>query len=190
MKKITLEELSSQDYLIDLRPAAQFAANHYKGAINVPFSANLIGWMSSAVQPSSTLVLIAEQETAESAAEPLQMAGFSVLGFILPEDLSPNDTLETITVAELAGRDNIIIDVRTPQEWVAGHIKGARHLELSQFAQKMDTIPKDQDVALICGGGNRSSVAASLLKKSGHPHVANVRGGMSAWKQARLPLEM
>lgn len=182
MKKLNFSQLSS-DYLIDLRSAEDFAFAHYRGAINIPFNPNLAAWTRCAIPIAAPIILIADQEMAEAAAESLQIAGYSVLGFIPFENQYAKDSLETISVMELISGDKYIIDVRTLHEWNVGHIKDAKHIELSQFAQKIQDIPENKEIAVICGGGNRSSVAASLLKKSGHSKVSNVRGGMSAWKQ-------
>ncbi len=189
MKKLTLNDVNENQIVIDLRTAELFAIKHYPGAINVPFGGSLVGWVKSAVPDNASLILIGTQEMAEASVDHLQFYGFSVIGYV-PEELlenhPKNESLKTISVTELAAGKHYIVDVRTSQEWEAGHIKGAQHLELSKFKQTIDQIPKDREIALICGGGNRSSVAASVLKKNGYPHVVNVRGGMSAWKQAGL----
>jgi hydroxyacylglutathione hydrolase len=55
------------------------------------------------------------------------------------------------------------------------------------LANQLKDVPKDRPLAVICGSGYRSSVASSLLKRSGYDNVTNVMGGMGAWKAARLP---
>jgi len=80
------------------------------------------------------------------------------------------------------------LDVRQPGEWNAGHIEGAMHITGAELPRRIDEVPKDRPVATICGSGFRSSVSASLLMHHGHKQVANVLGGMTAWKAAGMPV--
>jgi hydroxyacylglutathione hydrolase len=85
------------------------------------------------------------------------------------------------------GGELTVMDVRQPQEWGAGHIDDAQHITGAELPARVDEVPRERPVAVICGSGYRSSVAASLLQQRGSRHVMNVLGGMSAWKRAELP---
>jgi rhodanese-related sulfurtransferase len=82
---------------------------------------------------------------------------------------------------ELADRNKQFIDVRSPREFKANHIRGFRNIPLDQLRLSSDSLLKDQEVVLICQSGMRSSKAGTLLKKSGFEKVTNVKGGMSTW---------
>ncbi len=56
-----------------------------------------------------------------------------------------------------------------------------------KLQERFGDVPRDKPVAVICGSGYRGSIAASFLKREGYPEVANVVGGMTAWKAAGLP---
>lgn len=91
----------------------------------------------------------------------------------------------TISVSDLADKlveKPVIIDVRETDEFVSGHIPGAKHLPL----RKIETFKgsKDQPVYVVCHSGMRSKQAASVLIKSGYQAV-NVKGGMMLWQGAR-----
>jgi hydroxyacylglutathione hydrolase len=73
------------------------------------------------------------------------------------------------------------VDVRTPNEWKSSHIDGARHLPLATFGERAKELPNENKIAVICGSGYRSSIAASLLQARGYKNVENVSGGMSAY---------
>jgi hydroxyacylglutathione hydrolase len=77
-----------------------------------------------------------------------------------------------------------VLDVRQPQEWAAGHIPQATHITGAALPERADEVPRERRVAVMCGSGYRSSVAASLLQQRGYPHIVNVLGGMSAWQRA------
>ncbi|MBP2627117.1 MAG: sulfurtransferase [Firmicutes bacterium] len=76
----------------------------------------------------------------------------------------------------------IIIDVRTPQEYKAGHIPGVTNIQLSELESRSSEVPKDKKVLLICRSGNRSSQGTSLLRSKGFGNVYNITEGMSSWR--------
>jgi hydroxyacylglutathione hydrolase len=105
----------------------------------------------------------------------------------------PVSQLEAITVQELDARLNgekdeqpFVLDVRTETEWNGGHIDGALHVHGGVLKDRYGEVPKDRPVAVVCGTGYRGSIAASFLKSHGYETVANVLGGMTAWKAAGL----
>jgi len=81
----------------------------------------------------------------------------------------------------------ILIDVREPQEWQAGHAQGARHIPLAQLDQRQRELPVGRPIITVCRSGARSARAASLLAEQGR-EVSNLRGGMRAWVAGGLPL--
>lgn len=83
----------------------------------------------------------------------------------------------------------LLVDVREPNEWTAGHAPGARHLPLGQVMLHLGRLPRDCDVLFICRSGNRSAVATELARRAGLTRAFNVRGGMIAWTRAGLPVE-
>lgn len=85
--------------------------------------------------------------------------------------------------------DAVLIDVREPHEWRAGHARGARHIPLAQLPGSLGQLPREAPVYLICATGNRSRNAAAFLRKNGFSRPVNVRGGTAAWHRAGLPIE-
>jgi hydroxyacylglutathione hydrolase len=80
-----------------------------------------------------------------------------------------------------------VLDVRTQDEWEAGHVEGALHIPGNELQDRAGELPKDGMLAILCGSGYRSTVAASVLERSGFTNVVNVTGGMEAWRKAGLP---
>jgi rhodanese-related sulfurtransferase len=93
-----------------------------------------------------------------------------------------------ITVTDLSALgDGVVIDVREPFEWEAGHAAGAVHIPLGDLAARIDDVPREAPVYVICAAGGRSLQGAALLERHGIEAV-NVTGGMTAWQQAGLPI--
>jgi rhodanese-related sulfurtransferase len=85
--------------------------------------------------------------------------------------------------------DALVLDVRDPGEYGAGHILGARNVPLSRLDDGELPKRKDRPVIVYCEGGERAGKAISALRKQGFARVANLSGGLRAWQQAGLPVE-
>lgn len=85
--------------------------------------------------------------------------------------------------------DGILVDVRDPHEWRAGHAVGARHIPLADLPQRLAELPRERPVYLICASGGRSRAAAEMLHNAGFVCPVNVNGGTSAWQRSHLPME-
>ncbi|AJP47546.1 sulfurtransferase [Rugosibacter aromaticivorans] len=91
----------------------------------------------------------------------------------------------------MMNRENaVVIDVRESGEWNTGHIAGARHIAMPLLQQKMAELEKFKNRPLIicCASGARSSAACSTLRKAGFEKVFNLAGGMTSWREAKLPV--
>ena len=74
-----------------------------------------------------------------------------------------------------------LLDVREPSEFQAGHIKGAVLIPLGTLPQRLNEIPKDKPVVVICRSGHRSVRATAFLMEQGYKNAENLTGGMIAW---------
>jgi rhodanese-related sulfurtransferase len=92
-------------------------------------------------------------------------------------------------VAEMLRTEGaVLIDVREPHEWEAGHIGGARHIPLDRLPSEAESIERDRPVVFQCRGGNRSAMAAQAFRQADYD-AYNMEGGLSAWAERGLPLE-
>ena len=82
------------------------------------------------------------------------------------------------TPAWATGEESVIIDVRTLEEWNAGHLATAKHLQLDLVAESISTVVqnKDQQVYLYCRSGNRSGQAKIIMDSLGYTNVINAGG--------------
>ncbi len=74
-----------------------------------------------------------------------------------------------------------IVDVREEDEYVSGHIKGAKNMPLSQLQETATSLDKTKSYYIICHSGGRSQMASEYFASLGYD-VTNVMGGMSAWR--------
>lgn len=105
--------------------------------------------------------------------------------------LTTNPAVDEIGLAELESRDpsSLMLDVREPVEYASGHVPGALNLPQADLADRLEQLPRDRPLLLICQGGYRSLRAAQFLKQVGFDHVASVVGGTAAWAEAGKPLD-
>jgi rhodanese-related sulfurtransferase len=73
------------------------------------------------------------------------------------------------------------IDVRTPEEYIAGHIPGVPLYTMQEVTEWADDLDKDDEYILICRSGNRSQKVAEFLNQNGFEKVASFDGGMLIW---------
>jgi len=87
--------------------------------------------------------------------------------------------------------DALVVDVRDPGEFAAGHVLGAKNLPLARLDSPGADLAKrkDRPVIVYDDGGERVAKAAAALRKQGFTRVANLSGGIGAWQQAGLPVE-
>ena len=82
----------------------------------------------------------------------------------------------------------LVLDVREPSEYAAGHIAGSTSIPLHQLSNRMSELPKDRAIICVCASGSRSSSAARRLMSNGY-NVLNLSGGLSRWQRAGLPVK-
>jgi rhodanese-related sulfurtransferase len=96
----------------------------------------------------------------------------------------------TVSVQEISG-DALLLDVREPDEWAAGHVDGALHVPMNELPERLATEPgdltPDRDIVVICRVGSRSAQVTAWLNRQGF-QAANLDGGMLAWATSKRPM--
>jgi rhodanese-related sulfurtransferase len=90
-------------------------------------------------------------------------------------------------VAELVSSGAVLIDVREPDEWSAGHAPGAVFIPMGQVEARLDEVPRDVAAVIVCRSGGRSGTVTHFLNSQGF-NALNMSGGMNAWEKAGLPV--
>lgn len=179
--------------VLDTRPAPFFGAGHFPGSLNIGLGSSLFStWTGFFVPGGHPIALVVgAAEAAEKARLELARIGFdNVLGYIEADALAVTRQLSQLSVCDLKdalkrGNAPQVLDLRTPGEWLSGHIETARHLPLPKLAASLNQVSKTEPLAVICGSGYRSSIAASLLLARGFNRVQNVMGGMAAYQETK-----
>lgn len=99
---------------------------------------------------------------------------------------TPTPEIDVEELAALRG-SGLLVDVREPDEYVAGHVPGAVPIPMGQLASRMGEIDGTSPVFVICASGNRSSAMTDLLRGAGFDAVS-VAGGTGAWERSGRPL--
>lgn len=84
---------------------------------------------------------------------------------------------------------SFFLDVRSQVEWDQFHIKGSTLIPLEQLPARLNELPKDRDIVVVCIAGPRSQQGAAILDQAGFPHISYVSGGLQAWMAAGYPVE-
>ena len=189
--------------VVDVRTELQFDEAHIPGAVSITarragFGSKL-AWLAKPEQP---IVLVGRDD--EDAGEAAQLAGAvglrNVAGYLAGgmtswrEDELDVARVQRMTVPELHERwerDGVqVLDVREQSEWDTGHIPDSVHQPYHDLHDVPDGIDPAKAVAVICGSGQRSAVAASLLQRFGAVAVIHVvEGGVPLWERKGWPIE-
>jgi len=86
-------------------------------------------------------------------------------------------------------KDMLLIDVRGQDELSEGYIEGSTLMPLWAIIKGTQRPPQDKPILLICAVGGRSLALGQLMSKNGWNEIYNLKGGISAWKEAELPLK-
>jgi glyoxylase-like metal-dependent hydrolase (beta-lactamase superfamily II)/rhodanese-related sulfurtransferase len=181
--------------VLDTRSAPFFGAGHFPGSLNIGLSSNLFStWAGFTVPFGQPIALVVgSADSAARARLELARIGYDdIVGYIEADTLTRTQQLSQLGVDELhfalrRGAAPLIVDVRTLGEWEKEHIEAAQHIPLPSLRQRIAELRPDSSLAVICGSGYRSSIAASMLQARGFQRVQNIMGGMGAYLESQVP---
>lgn len=197
LKPLALEEalalVNAGAQFLDTRDADSFAREHVVGAVNIGLTGRFASWVGTMLDPARGIVLLAEPGKEEESVTRLGRIGFDrIHGFVRGgiaaargRTASHARVRHEELKSRLATRERPhVLDIRTKGEWQAGHIDGAQHLVLDDLPRRLDEIPRERELVIVCKSGYRSSIATSLLENAGFTRVTDLAGGMDAWSAA------
>jgi hydroxyacylglutathione hydrolase len=191
----TLLSVLDSATVIDLSPSDEFAAGHVPRTLNIP-TEMLAGWAGWLVDYSKPVYLIADPSQLPEAIRVLRKIGLDdVRGYY---DVSKvrvagiaSETYQRSSPSELESRiksgDLKLLDVRSDEEWNAGHIPWAKHHFLGRLPEALDSLGGEATFVTQCQSSARSAIAASILQAGGVA-VIDMKGGIAEWQEAGLPV--
>jgi len=194
--------LDRGDVIVDVRPTADLLAGSIPGVVGIPVGGSFPTWAGSLLPYDRPLSLLAPDRARVMAAiRQLALIGLDhVAGWYGPGAfeawqrargplaVTPAIDAAPAWTGALQG-DIVLVDVRGHNEYAAGHVPGALHVPLGELAGRAGELPKDRTLALFCGGGTRSRIAMSVLRRAGFTRLVDQGGGFAAHLAAGLPVE-
>ncbi|MFP5379488.1 MAG: MBL fold metallo-hydrolase [Vicinamibacteria bacterium] len=195
--------LDTDAVVVDTRRAAEFAAAHVPGTLNIPLNTSFTTWAGWLLPYDRDLYLIVDDDNGQAiddAVRALASIGLDrVVGYfdraILDEWSASGRQLDAVpqmsadALAEhLRRRDVAVVDVRGHAEWEAGHLPDVPNIPLGYLTERLPEIPTDTPVVVHCQSGARSAIAASLLRAHGRRNVINLSGGFAGWQKMGQPV--
>lgn len=188
--------------VLDCRQPEAFGGGHIPGALNVGFGTSFPTWAGSVLPADRPLLLLLDRaDDLWEVTWHLLRIGYDIpvgwlAGGIMAWRIAGREigrvaqwTVDELDERRAADVGLYVLDVRQPAEWAAGHVPDAHHIPGGELVQRVDEVPSDRPIAIYCGSGFRSSVAAGVLKAAGRELVFNVLGGFTAWRARGLPVE-
>lgn len=184
------EWIGADGLIVDTRPRSLFAERHLQGSLHIQDNNAFSTWAGWMIPYDRPFVVVCDPSRIAEVTRKLVRIGLDrIRGYISSVEWTgaQMDSLqlvdcETVELERTKGRLNIL-DVRSSAEFAEDHIDGALHIHAGFLKDRLYEIPTGRPLVVVCESGDRSSLAASFLKKNGFKDVRNLSGGMTAWRE-------
>ena len=184
-------------WIVDTREATVFTQGFIPGSVSIGLDGRFAEWAGSLLPFGKPVILVTDPGKEKETLVRLARVGFDTAegyldgGFEAWKEAGEQiDLIIDVEADELAmdipfDENLVILDVRNETEWADGHVKGAMNIPLSELTDpgSMAGLEDHHNIYVHCGGGYRSVIAASLLKRQGYHNLRNVTGGWSEIKK-------
>jgi hydroxyacylglutathione hydrolase len=186
-------EVQQGALLLDTRDPDSFEEGYIAGSLNIGLGGQYAVWVGTLIDIHQPLVLISEVGKEEESVLRLARVGYeNVIGYLQGGVAAWDGKLETIKSlsaermkAEIEkGID--VLDVRKPGEYAMSHLRDAQFVPLAEMPDNLSGLNKNKPYIVHCGGGYRSMIAISLMKRQGFQNLINIYGGFGAMQMAGL----
>ena len=190
---------ATEALVLDVRPAQEFAKGFIPNAINISLDGQFAPWVGALIMDvQHPLALVTPVGREEETITRLSRIGFDhVVGYLKGgmeswvDAAKQVDQIRSITPAEYAeeGKNAAnpnLVDVRRPSEFEAEHVKDVKNYPLDYINDFVGELDRNKTYYLYCATGNRSMIAASILKARGFDHVVDIKGGIKAIQDSGL----
>jgi hydroxyacylglutathione hydrolase len=198
-KPLTLQafktEVAMGALMLDTRMPDDFEKGFVPGALNIGLNGQYAVWVGTLIDIKQPLVLITEVGREDESILRLARVGYeNVIGYLEGGVAAWDAKLEvikSITAEQMKAEVNdglMVLDVRKPSEWNISHVKDAVFTPLAEMPGNLSSFDKAKPYLVHCGGGYRSMMAISLMKRHGFKNLMNIYGGFGAMQQAGLEI--
>jgi len=181
--------------VVDVRSKKAYAAGHIPGAVSNTFRDAYATWLGWLVPPETPLLFVTDGEPLRQVVDESLLVGYErfagyLAGRLVAWEAAGLPVVSGVLVdadaahgAVLGGA--LVLDIREPGEFAAGHIPEALHIPLGRLGQELDRLPRDRPILAYCGHGERAATALSLLERAGFAGpLLNLNNGLGAWQAA------
>jgi glyoxylase-like metal-dependent hydrolase (beta-lactamase superfamily II)/rhodanese-related sulfurtransferase len=192
------KEVINGALILDVRTQADFCKGFIKDSLFIGLNGTFAMWVGALIHDiKQKIVLITPEGAEEEAVVRLARVGYDhCIGYLkggVDAYQYAGETLETIqsiTAEELAKKiDSVaIVDVRKQGEYEAEHVENVIHCSLDYIADEQNKLDKNKTYYVHCGGGYRSIIAISVLKRNGFAKLIDVLEGFGAIQKTNIPV--
>ena len=173
--------LTSGGYVVDVRPVADYAAEHIPGSVSIQLRAQYATWLGWLLPSDVPIVVVRnpDQDPADILWPALNV-GYTITGELAGGlgawTAYGGDHASTRLVGPATVDSSVVVDVRQSTEYTDGHLPGAELIELGSLSEHAADVPAGS-ATVMCGHGERAATGASLLERTGRSDVAILLGG-------------
>jgi hydroxyacylglutathione hydrolase len=185
--------------LIDARVKTEFAKGYIPGSINIQGNNSFATWAGWFLSYDEQFMLLADESQLDDLTRKLMRIGLdNIMGYVASTDayvqaggkLDVAHVIDIDTFKKVLEEPNVqVVDLRGATEFKSGHVKNADHVFIGTLLKNLDKVCKDKKVVIHCQGGDRSTIAYSLLAREGYNNVLNYSASMNEWIALGNPVE-
>jgi glyoxylase-like metal-dependent hydrolase (beta-lactamase superfamily II)/rhodanese-related sulfurtransferase len=174
--------------ILDCREGQDFTEGHIPNSVNIPLTMPFAVWVGNLFDAGKKIVLVCDPGKEQEALIRLARVGYeNVEGYLdggIEGWMDEGHKLQTLNILtpsqfkEKLDQSIEIIDVRNPEEWKLGIVKGAKLISLNRLEENLGKLNKDQPYYLYCKAGMRSHIAYTIMQKEGFKSIYTVQGGL------------
>ena len=201
-KRISSDELkkaiAGNIKLIDTRDKKEFAKGFIPGSINIQGNNSFSTWAGWFLTYEEPFILLADESQLDDLTRKLMRIGLDNIYGYFPSTTEwerAGERLEKANVISLEMFKSLyenngiqVVDLRGASEYSSSHIKSADNVFVGTMLNNLDKISKNKKVVIHCQGGDRATIAYSLLVKNGYENVLNYSAGMNEWIKETNPV--
>lgn len=193
-----LEANETRALVLDTRNAEDFAKGFIPNSINIGLQGSFAQWVGEMIPDvKQEILLVTDEGKEEEAITRLSRVGYdNTIGYLeggfeawrkAGKDIETVNRISADTLAQQYKNKPLIFDVRKKSEFDSEHVVDAQNVPLNRINEHLAEFPKDRPFIVLCGGGYRSMIAASILKQRGWDNFVDVRGGFGEVAKTAIP---